>query len=335
MALNNFVKFVRGSNEAFNQLQSKNKDTLYFITTRDENNNVIKTEMYLGEVLISDGNEAASAIQNLSQLKDVVIDTENLQDGMYLAYDSDTQSWVPQTPTEISVEEMVGAIADDENGEGGSDGSAGLVPAPKKADVKKVLTGDGQWRDLQEISNLNELTTTVNTLVGVDTGVTARTIAAEEVAKIVNQAPEDFNTLKEIADWITNHPADISEVNSKILEIQDLIGYSKTEIEGENGEITSVVTSTVQNLQTALEELETELNDNSATILDIAKLLGTVDEEGTISITSAPVGKLEELELYKTAIANGNEAPESIVDAINMLTEQLLWGEISAEAIEN
>lgn len=44
--------------------------------------------------------------------------------------------------------------------------------------------------------------TTVNTLVGEDTGKSVRAISAEEVAKIVDNAPESYDTLKEIADWI-------------------------------------------------------------------------------------------------------------------------------------
>ena len=42
----------------------------------------------------------------------------------------------------------------------------------------------------------------VNKLIGEDSGKTARSIAAEEVAKIVDGADEAFDTLKEIAEWI-------------------------------------------------------------------------------------------------------------------------------------
>lgn len=42
----------------------------------------------------------------------------------------------------------------------------------------------------------------VTTLVGEDTGKSVRAISAEEVAKIVAGADENYDTLKEIADWI-------------------------------------------------------------------------------------------------------------------------------------
>ena len=44
----------------------------------------------------------------------------------------------------------------------------------------------------------------VETLIGVDSGKTARAIAAEEVALVVDNAPEAFDTLREIAEWIAD-----------------------------------------------------------------------------------------------------------------------------------
>ena len=56
-----------------------------------------------------------------------------------------------------------------------------------------------------EIAKLSEFyasKSVVETLIGEDSGKTARSIATEEVVKIVNGAPEAFDTLKEIAEWI-------------------------------------------------------------------------------------------------------------------------------------
>lgn len=44
-----------------------------------------------------------------------------------------------------------------------------------------------------------------------------RRITSEEVAKVVAEAPEDFDTLKEISDWINTHKDDASAMNSAIL----------------------------------------------------------------------------------------------------------------------
>lgn len=44
----------------------------------------------------------------------------------------------------------------------------------------------------------------------------AETVAREEVAKIVAGAPEDFDTLKEMSDWIAEHGEDATAMNSAI-----------------------------------------------------------------------------------------------------------------------
>lgn len=62
----------------------------------------------------------------------------------------------------------------------------------------------------------------VDTLVGEDAGKSARTIANEELAKqlIPESAQESLDTLKEIADWIQAHPAEVTEMNSKITALE-------------------------------------------------------------------------------------------------------------------
>lgn len=45
-----------------------------------------------------------------------------------------------------------------------------------------------------------------------------RRVTSEEVAKVVAEAPEDFDTLKEISDWIATHQDDASAMNTAILQ---------------------------------------------------------------------------------------------------------------------
>lgn len=72
-------------------------------------------------------------------------------------------------------------------------------------------------------STVTTLSSKVDTLVGNTSGddaKSARTIAAEEVAKIVANADSSFDTLKEIADWISTHSESASAMNSAILALQ-------------------------------------------------------------------------------------------------------------------
>lgn len=60
------------------------------------------------------------------------------------------------------------------------------------------------------------------TLIGTDTGKSARTIANEELAAqlIPESAKDSLNTLTEIAQWIQDHPDDASAMNSAISKLQ-------------------------------------------------------------------------------------------------------------------
>lgn len=64
----------------------------------------------------------------------------------------------------------------------------------------------------------------VDTLVGGDSSKSVRNIAAEEVAKVIANAPADFDTLKEIADWIENDTTGSAQMANDIKEVKDALG---------------------------------------------------------------------------------------------------------------
>ena len=63
----------------------------------------------------------------------------------------------------------------------------------------------------------------VTTLIGSDASKSARTIASEEVAKIVAGADASYDTLREIADWISNHKTDATAMNSAITALEGIV----------------------------------------------------------------------------------------------------------------
>ena len=71
----------------------------------------------------------------------------------------------------------------------------------------------------------------IDTLVGTDTGKSARTIANEELAKqlIPENANEALDTLAEIAAWIQAHPGDASAMNQAINDLKALVGTLPTD----------------------------------------------------------------------------------------------------------
>lgn len=136
MANINYVKFLRGTPDAYASLETKDANTLYFITATDST----VGKLYLGNTLVAgsitpDGTEV---IDTLAELQDVNL--VGLKEGQVLGYNG--TNWVPMSlPEAIETSVMTGATAD-------SAGAAGLVPAPKAGDHNKFLRGDGNWVEI-------------------------------------------------------------------------------------------------------------------------------------------------------------------------------------------
>jgi len=75
----------------------------------------------------------------------------------------------------------------------------------------------------------SELRSKITTLQGEDTTKSARTIAAEEVVKIVAGADVSYDTLKEISDWIMSHKTDAASMNSAIVTLESLVGTTSVD----------------------------------------------------------------------------------------------------------
>ena len=80
-----------------------------------------------------------------------------------------------------------------------------------KDEINETITG---------LSEVYASKTVVETLVGEDTNKSARDIAAEEVAKVVADADADFDTLKEIADWILNDTTGAANMANDIAKLK-------------------------------------------------------------------------------------------------------------------
>lgn len=76
--------------------------------------------------------------------------------------------------------------------------------------------------------------TLVDTLIGNDTGKSARTIANEELAAqlIPQNAAEALDTLQEIAAWIQSHPDDAASMSAAITALQNKLELGTYDNEG-------------------------------------------------------------------------------------------------------
>ena len=299
----NYVKFLRGTPEAFEKLAAKDSNTLYFISEKD----ATVGSLYLGSKLISASSSSITGEISIADLKDVLIDNDLLGDGSILMYDYESKKWVNKTVDDIVVDVMRGATST-------KAGKSGLVPAPQAGEENKFLKGDGTWAEISEITSderlqIANLVTTVGSLIGDkqlgDASIsTIQTIAVKALTEVLvpEDAKESLDTLQEIAAWIQSHPDDASAMNDSITKLQTNVGnindvlYDSTD---EHGQV-------VPGLITKVENLYKE-GDTSQYVLKTTYLT----EVGDINL-----------------LANRVSNNSTLVDEINAINERLTWSEI-------
>ena len=93
--------------------------------------------------------------------------------------------------------------------------SDGTVLDVKDATARTHIA-DGDLHVTAALKNSwNGAVSDVATLKGSGTGSISKMIS-DEIAAVVANAPTDFDTLKEISDWISTHSESASEMNSAI-----------------------------------------------------------------------------------------------------------------------
>lgn len=157
----------------------------------------------------------------------------------------------------------------------------------------------------------------VNTLVGEDANKSARTIASEEVAKIVAGADESYDTLKEISDWISSHTTDAASMNSAILALQAIVdGIGDTE-SGEKATVVAYVTDAIAALNIGDYAKAADLTALAARVTELeGKAHEHSNKDVLDSITQAMVdawntADTEYTEAEVTAMWNSVFAPEA------------------------
>lgn len=143
-------------------------------------------------------------------------------------------------------------------------------------------------------------TSSINTLVGSDTGKSVRTIANEELAAqlIPEDAKDTLNTLQEIADWIQDHPDDAAAMNTAITKLEGIVAG----IGGEEDDYDTVIAAIEGKFNAALATITAgdtnghlKVNGTDVTVYThpahTAKASGlykvTVDAEGHVSAAEA------------------------------------------------
>ena len=173
----------------------------------------------------------------------------------------------------------------------------------------------------------------ITTLVGTDSGKSARAIAAEETAKIVAGADTSYDTLKEIADWISTHGSDAASMNSAILALQNILdGIGGV---GEKATVVAYVTDAISALNIGNYALASELTALAARVLALeGKSHEHANSEELAKIASGDKAKWDAAEQNAKSYADGlasnydaaGDADQALEDAKAYTDTALTWG---------
>ena len=153
-----------------------------------------------------------------------------------------------------------------------ANGAAGIVPQPLAGDQNKFLRGDATWATVSEFTaadaaRLSNVEGQIVTIIGSDPGLSMREVAAAQIATVVADAPAAFDTLKEIADWIEDHPteADLTGINSRLTAVENGLATVQGDISSMEGDIVYInnaitnIEGDITNLQTQVTALDARL----------------------------------------------------------------------------
>ena len=294
MTPTSYVAFVKATEALWSKMELSQRldNVLYFVVDGPDDS---IGKLYLGNTLIADGNGITDV--RVDNLLDVDINAIN--GGDVLMYNMSTSKW-----ENVSLASQIGNLikvftpASKEK-----NGTVGLVPAPKAGEQDLYLKGDGSWANPTEAVALEVagLKTSVDTLIGADKNVSVRVIATDiaskaastAVANLVANAPESFNTLKEIADWIEDHPSTETFValSNKVTSLDDLVnGNAEKNITGLVSQV-NTLNSTVSTLNGDVTALKGKALTFTTDIADLKSGLATVNT--TLSNHSEKIASIE------------------------------------------
>lgn len=170
----------------------------------------------------------------------------------------------------------------------------GTVPENKTvvqmiSDAQTAATYD----DAEVKAGIAANTAAIATLNGEATveGSVKKTVS-DEIAKVVAGAPESFDTLKEVSDWISTHGQDAASMNSAILALQNILdGIGDTDA-GESATVVAYV-------QAAIAALNIGDYATAANLTALAERVTTAEgkittAEGKITTAEGKITTLEE-----------------------------------------
>lgn len=331
MAYYNYVKFQRGTKNAYEHLANKDENTLYFIYP-DQNSST--GSLYLGSKLISGGDTNVIAA-SLSDLTDVLLD--GATEGSVLVRDNNGQ-WVARSLEELSELISTKELSVNENiftFDNNTLDLIGFTAAPAGSVLAKTASGSINWiepagsgsgtevdpaviQNLQDqIDNLAAAQENFPTSADIIEAIrSAGHLTYRRVSSILGINVNNDDNLNTIFLVPENNSQSGLNNYREYLIVVDANGNRNFELIGTTGEVTLDNYVTKDEFNTAVGNLSELLGDpenNIPSVLDRVELLETA------------VGDITQLYDYSQ---NPNT---TIVNEINTLAESLIWKEINEE----
>ena len=152
---------------------------------------------------------------------------------------------------------------------------------------------------VKKFADKSELVTLKDSLKNYITTVDAQKLVKAEIAKVVNGAPSTFDTLKEIADWIENHPNLDENLGTEIETIKGEIETLKASVE--------TFQSDIDDFTLRVYDVETKASDNAT---EIEGLKSSVEGKADADALSALDERVQAVE--------GNLGDKNVIEGIKL-----------------
>ena len=172
--------------------------------------------------------------------------------------------------------------------------------------------------------------TAIATLNGSDAGKSAREIVQDEVSKQLDSEniSDSFDTLKEMAEWLSSHPQDVTDMQNAIKAISDdyLKAADKEEIQGiitENERVTAEAYTNLDGRVIALEGKNATI-DSALQAADIVSgsANGTISVKGSdVAVKGLASAAYTEASAYATAAQGAKADAAAPADSVYTKTE--------------
>lgn len=260
------VKFLKGTASSYAGLANRDVNTFYYIDGKD---------LYLGNVKLSNGSDLTNAVASitanaeeigkiktalgdLTQVKfDALVKKMDAAEGNIKTLKSDVEDL--KTTTKDHGTRLASAESTVSGHTASIQGLASdLAALTDAAATKEALEATN------DIAKANQ--TAIAKLNGSEEGSVSAQVAAG-IAKVVNNAPEDFDTLKEVADWIANDTTGAAAMQADVAKLKTDVADHETRLITAEGEIDT--------LQLEMDDVEAKAAKNES---DIATNAGNISK---------------------------------------------------------